>query len=622
MFTNKNKKKLSKVKKMQNSNQVPFSRLIKSVFRSVVYVYTSSLYMAVLRDFLFISVTALNLYMIKLGGELIDSVIIILKWDSFDLEEFFYTDAFRKLAWLLASFIIVRGFNAMRDYYKMALQRVYWLKADGDILKKLEDVNQQEIENPKFQELMSFVPTYSIDRVFNVYQQFSSTMEALLTLVTASIILFGLVGWSVLLLVSFGMAEPYFVYLMERKIKNYRFDQTDGIKYVDYLWNQSFYIPNFSELKVDGVMGYFRKRYLKGNGRYYNGRLELSKHYNIDAAFWSMIGQILKRGFQVYVLMFSVINKLSVGTFKAAFDYVANAYHSSYQTWRALSLVFDYGSYADKFFEFLDYPGFGSVSEGNELIAKGTPELKLLNLDFIYPDDIGKHDKKILENVNITIKPGEKVAFVGGDGSGKSTIVKTLCGLYEIKSGDYMIGDYSIRELQRGQLKGRISVVYQDFIRYNMTLQENIVLASELIRLNKSRYKHAKKAANVDEFMDKEGLTDKQMLGKLFKGGREISPGYWQRIAIARMLYRNRDINIMDEPFTYIDGASRSRLLDGILEFLGEEKTLIYITRDTDMLKKFDVIYYFVDGKVKEFGTYNELLKKKGAFYKEIIHNR
>jgi ABC-type multidrug transport system fused ATPase/permease subunit len=599
-----------------------FGKRVRAIFRAAKYVYKAALVPTMIRDFLFIAITAMDLYMIKLGGQLIDSIITVLEWDVFVLKEFFYTDAFRQLAWLLVLWIVSRSFNTMRDYFTQVVKRAYWLKADQDILKKLENVNQQEVENPDFQELMSFVPNYAYDRLWETYLKFSQVMKHSLTLITSVIILYSSIGWSVLLLVLFGVAEPLFRYFGEVKIKNYRLKETEGIKYMDYLWRQAFHIPNFSELKVDGVMKYFRKTYRKGQKDFYKGSLELEKHYQIDTAFWAMVGQILMRCYQVFILVYSVANKLSVGSFKAMFDYTANAYNASFNVWRSLTLAIDYGSYAEKFFEFLDYPGFGDVSTGEEIIPKGTPELKFLNLDFIYPDDVGKKDKKIIENVNLTIKPGEKVAFVGGDGSGKSTIVKTLCGLYEIKSGDYMIGENSIRELDRGQLKGRISVIYQDFIRYSMTLRQNIVLAADQKTLNKSRYEHAKEAARVTDFMKTEGLSDKQMLGKQFKGGRQISPGYWQRIAIARMLYRNRDINIMDEPFTYIDGISRSKIIDGIFEFLGEKRTLIYITRDTDMLKKFDKIYYFVGGKVKEEGPYNELVKKKGAFYKELVKNR
>jgi len=98
----------------------------------------------------------------------------------------------------------------------------------------------------------------------------------------------------------------------------------------------------------------------------------------------------------------------------------------------------------------------------------------------------------------------------------------------------------------------------------------------------------------------------------------DLSPGYWQRLAIARMLYRNKNIFIMDEPFTFIDSISASEILKGIFEFLGKERSLIFITRSTENLKMFDRIYYFEDGKIVEEGTWRSLMKRKGKLYHEV----
>lgn len=599
-----------------------FLKRLHYLFKSVGYVYKVSMIPAIARDLLFVAITGIDLWMIKIGGDLIDSVVKLLEWKKFDFIEFFYTDAFRTLAWLLALWIIMRSFNAIRDYLTEVLRRDYFQKFDDDVFAKIQSVNQQEIEDPRFQEYMNFVPNWSREKVRETFDTFSAVTKNLLTFVSSVLILTSMIGPSAFILLLFGFAEPLFRYIGEQQTKNYRVKNVENMKYVDYIWSQMLSIISFAELKVDGIMKFFRREYQRVNHNYYNGLNHLSMHYQIDTAFWAMIGQILKYGYLVYILIYSINNSISIGRFKAAFDYVSNAYQSSYDLWRSLLLAMDYASYAEKFFEMREYQGFGDVSTGVAVLPKKTPNLKLLNLDFIYPDDIGVKNRKIVENVNLEIKPGEKVALVGGDGSGKSTILKTLCGLYEIKAGDYMVGEYSIRELARGELKRKLSVMFQDFIRYHMTIEKNIVLTQEGDRINRSLYKRAKEASGVDEFMESEKLKDTQMLGKWFAGGKEISPGYWQRIAIARLLYRNKELNVMDEPFTFIDGISRSKIIKGVIDFLGPEKTLIYITKDTDMLKYFDRIYYFVNGKISEQGSYKELIKKKGEFYKEVVANQ
>ena len=120
--------------------------------------------------------------------------------------------------------------------------------------------------------------------------------------------------------------------------------------------------------------------------------------------------------------------------------------------------------------------------------------------------------------------------------------------------------------------------------------------------------------------MKQEGIDDSLVLGK-YLDGKELSPGYWQRLAIARTLYRNRDIFILDEPFTFIDSQSRDRIIRGILKFAGPDRTVILITRDTDLLDLFDRVYMLERGHIVERGTWKELVKKKGRVYKEMKYN-
>ena len=128
------------------------------------------------------------------------------------------------------------------------------------------------------------------------------------------------------------------------------------------------------------------------------------------------------------------------------------------------------------------------------------------------------------------------------------------------------------------------------------------------------------KICEIDKFMKQEGIDDTLVLGK-YLDGKELSPGYWQRLAIARTLYRNRDIFILDEPFTFIDSQSRDRIIRGILKFAGPDRTVILITRDTDLLDLFDRVYMLERGHIVESGTWEELVKKKGRAYKEMKYN-
>jgi ABC-type multidrug transport system fused ATPase/permease subunit len=122
----------------------------------------------------------------------------------------------------------------------------------------------------------------------------------------------------------------------------------------------------------------------------------------------------------------------------------------------------------------------------NLKLKKGvTPEIEFKNLSFSYPDD---PNTMVLKHIDLTIRPGEKVAFFGGDGSGKSSMVKILSGLYQIVQGDYLLDGISVKDLDRGQLKKKIAVTFQDFINYNFSVKENVVISGRGKMFNKALY--------------------------------------------------------------------------------------------------------------------------------------
>ena len=200
-------------------------------------------------------------------------------------------------------------------------------------------------------------------------------------------------------------------------------------------------------------------------------------------------------------------------------------------------------------------------------------------------------------------------------------MIKILTGLYQVTSGDYVMGGFSVRELDRGEVKSKIAATFQNFVNYSFSIRENITLTGENKKINRDLYNRVIKVCEIDKFMKAEGISDTLKLGK-YLDGKELSPGYWQRLAIARMLYRNRDIFILDEPFTFIDAPSREVIMKNIFRFAGPDRTVILITRDTDLLDVFDHIFVFSNGHIVENGNWNELIKKKGRFYKEVRYNQ
>lgn len=597
-----------------------YKRTIRPLSRAIVYVYKRNFLAALLRDIAFILGTGVQMGQIAAGGMFIDSTAdLLLAGEFITPQEFLYTDSAFWLMILLLLFVLNSAISSYRSAVLESLSRAVSHQANLDIMSKVASENLQEVEQQEFQDLVAFVPNYSISSLMDTYNAFSEMMRFLITLLTAITILARSMGSSVIFLIFLSIPLAVIKYVGDQRILKYRENKVEGVKFINYITNISTSIPDFAELRVNGIFSFLIKAFRKENKEYLAGETDRSNKFHSDSVIFSTFNEIMRFGYIVYVLFIAIAKSLSIGQFKALYDYTFTTTDSAYNALRQMTIMFDRSSYARAFFNLLDYEGFGDMKYGNEVLGKGTPRIELQNLDFMYPDE---PDRKVLEDVNVVIEPGEKIAFVGADGSGKSSLVKTLCGLYEIVAGDYVLDGYSIRELKRGQLKNKISVVFQNFVRYNLSLKRNITISSKKTNLDKKLYEDVKKVTGVDKFMKKEGIDDNQILGKFFKGGKELSPGHWQRLSIARMLYRNKPVYIMDEPFTFIDGPSREEILNNILKFVGKEKTIIYITQNTDNLDLFDSVYYIYNGKVLENGTYHELMKKRGRFYKVAMSNR
>jgi ABC-type multidrug transport system fused ATPase/permease subunit len=570
-----------------------------------------------IRDVLFLLITVAEMFNITVMGKFIDSTAQILRNSAgdFQLAQYIHTDSFFYLMmYLLLWIVLIIGKHIRTNIYENMTNKV-WADCNYEMVSKVSKANLQDIMDTKFQDLVAYIPAYSIDNLLSSYLGFSDIISQGVRFISALAIVFVDLRYSIFLLLLFVLPEVIAGYIQRRKIREYNAEKVDNLKLSNYLSTLALDNKYFSELRVDGTFRHIKEILKNQNEDYQKGLFNVKKHFYIDKIATSIFDQVFKYMYIVYLVAYSVINKLTIGRFTALFNYTDVIYSSAFNMLNTIAIMSDRLSYADEFFKLTEWKGFGDLSHGNSKLPEGPLSLELMNLDFAYPD---QPDVKVLENISLDIKPGEKVVFYGGDSSGKSSLVKILTGMYEIISGDYIIGGLSIRELKRGELKSRISVVFQNFINYSFSLEKNITIGLERKNVDRKLFKKVLKITGLDKLLARDDINRKTRLGKYFADGTELSPGYWQRVAIARMLYRNKDIFIMDEPFTFIDSNSKSKMIEDIIKFVGDDRILIYITRSTEDLDKFDRVFYIDKGHLVEEGSWKELMKKKGRTYKKV----
>ena len=255
------------------------------------------------------------------------------------------------------------------------------------------------------------------------------------------------------------------------------------------------------------------------------------------------------------------------------------------------------------------YKSIPYVYEGKTVYLREWKRLEIKDLDFKYKNE------EVLEGLNLIIKKGSKIGVVGKSGSGKSTLFKLLLKLYLPQKGMIYFDDKQITEIKRKSLFSKISVVPQETELFNLSFRENILISSTK-KFDFERYEKALKISGCLPIISKLKERDLTLIGE--KGVR-LSGGERQRLGIARAIYKDSDILIFDEATSNLDYETEKNIIQYFDKEL-KNKTLIISAHRLSSLKNMDNIIVINKGKVIEIGTYNQLLKNKGVFYKLWKH--
>jgi ATP-binding cassette subfamily B protein len=305
-----------------------------------------------------------------------------------------------------------------------------------------------------------------------------------------------------------------------------------------------------------------------------------------------------------------VTGVFSFGTLTLLANAIREASSNLQQTFSTLSTIADQALFLTDLTAFFEMKP-KVISKPNALPAPRpiTRGFEFRNVSFRYPGS----SRMVLQGFNFHLHPGERIALIGENGEGKTTIVKLLTRLYDPAEGQILLDGIDLREYDLEDLYREIGVIFQDFMRYEMTAQENIGVGLIDQVGNLPRLEQSARKSLAHDVIQRLPAKYEQMLGRRFEGGVDLSGGEWQKLALARAYLRDAQVLVLDEPTSALDARSEYEVFQRFAE-LTEGKMALFISHRFSTVRMADRIVVLENGRIAEEGNHDALTAQGGRY--------
>jgi len=441
----------------------------------------------------------------------------------------------------------------------------------------------------------------------------SQVMSQIQDLISMAFLLAGLITfnpWLILLLVvaiipSF-LGESYF------NSKNYALtrSQTPERRELDYLRYLGASDETAKEVKIFGLSDFIINRFKTLADKFYLANSKLAIKRSGWGTFFSVLGSIGYYAAYGFIIYQTVIGKSTVGmlTFLAgSFRQLSSLMETTLNRFTSVSQG---AIYLDDFLDFFKIMPKISVAKNSLAFPNPIRQgFTFENVGFRYHNA----ERWANRHLNFTLNPGEKLALVGENGAGKTTLVKLLARLYDPTEGRILLDGIDLKEYDLKALRQNIGVIFQDYLRYQMTVSQNIAVGNIGEVSNTSLIKKAAQESLADALTEKLPGGYQQALGRRFNNGIELSGGEWQKVALARAYMKDSQVLILDEPTAALDARAEYEVFQRFAK-LTEGKSAVLISHRFSTARLADRILVLNGGTILESGTHEELLSKKGQY--------
>jgi ATP-binding cassette subfamily B protein len=437
-----------------------------------------------------------------------------------------------------------------------------------------------------------------------------STAQDLVTLASLASVLLLQLPWLLLLLVvavlpSF-LGETHYAALGYSLLFRY----TPERRLLDYLRYVGASDEMAKEVKLFDLSDFLVGRYETLSEKFYDANKRLAVRRNLVSTAFVTLGTLGYYGAYAITIAFTVLGRFSIG----ALTFLAGSFRQSRDLIQRILLsfsqVFEQSLYLADLFTFFDVQPRVTSKPG----AARFPEpiragFEFQGVGFRYPGS----DRWAVRGLSFKLHPGVRVALVGENGAGKTTLVKLLTRLYDPDEGRILLDGVDLRDLDLGSVRTNIGVIFQDFVRYDFILRENIGVSRVDALDDEARVREAARRSLADSVAARLGQGYDQMLGRRFEGGVDLSGGEWQKVALARAYMRDAQVLVLDEPTASLDARAE---YEAFLRFaeLTRGRMAVLISHRFSTVRMAERILVLKGGEILEKGTHEELVKHNGLY--------
>jgi len=517
------------------------------------------------------------------------------------------------LALLLSLFRNILG--SYTGFLRRVLSRYFDAELGVMIGQKLAELDMETLDDPEFQDRFSKVEKEYGRRAWGLMMPISNIPNYLvgfLSSVGIIIILNPLIALGVVL-----VSLPQ-IFIDSKYIKKgYEHWTRNSAKRRIWGWLSMYLVrnSNFMELKLLKISDYLAKRIRKISKSIIDERYKLNKKREFSR-FGSLIPlTVFEFGVSLLLVYWVMISRISVGSFQLYIRTLRNAEQNLASLVSSFMEIYENYIYVRDLVWFLNLkPSILSTTKDTAVADIDNFSLEFKDVWFRYKED----QPWILKDIDLKIKPGERIAMVGPNGAGKTTLIKLITRFYDPQKGKITIGDKLLKKIRIDEWREVFTVLFQQFEGYPFSVRESIGFGDIKRVGSLEGIKKAAKESGVDKFIESLPLKYNNPLTPRFEKGIKPSTGQWQRIGIARVLFRkDAKIIILDEPTSNVDPEAEEKIFQELIKKTEKrDKTLIFVTQRFSTVRLADRIFVMDDGKIVEQGTHRLLMKKKGKYAK------